>query len=148
MANHKKHKLIRIITSAVLILVGMCIFAAPHVFAAGEPIKTGVTEPGAGKFTCGSGNDAVQVSINFGCKGQGNAVTDASFAIIRVLSAGVGLIVIASIVYAGVQYTTSRGDPNATAKAIGRIRNSLFALLIYIFAAAFLNFVLPAGFFK
>ena len=105
-------------------------------------------QPGAGQYTCGEGADAVHVSINFGCQGKGSAITDAAFAIIRVLSAGVGLVVIASIVVAGIQYTTSRGDPNATARAISRIRSSVIALLIYIFAAAMLDFVIPAGFFK
>ncbi len=147
MSKHKKHKLIRIITSAILVLVGVCFLTTGQAWAA-DPIKTGVLEPGAGKYTCGSGNDEVKVSINFGCKGQGNAVTDASFAVIRVLTAGVGLAIIFSFVLAGVEYTTSRGDPNGTAKAIGRIRNAFFALMIYIFSAAFLNFVLPSGFFK
>ncbi|HKR82327.1 MAG TPA: hypothetical protein VJR27_05025 [Candidatus Saccharimonadales bacterium] len=148
MLHNKKHKLTLVIASLFIFFVGVFGAAALAAPAFADPVKVNNTEGGAGQYTCGSGDNAVKVSINFGCKGQGNATTDAAFAIIRVLSAGAGLVVIGSIVLAGVQYTTSRGDPNATSKAVGRIRNSLYALLIYIFAAAMLNFVIPAGFFK
>jgi hypothetical protein len=98
-----------------------------------------------GSDKCGGGPQVV-LSINIGCWGRGNPIADAAFAIIRVLSAGVGLVVVASIVIGGIQYSASRGDPQATALAIGRIRSSLIALLIFIFAYAILNFVIPAGF--
>lgn len=97
---------------------------------------------------CGEGDDAVAVSINIGCKGQGNPITDMTFAIIRILSDGVGLVVIASIIVGGIQYTGSRGDPQSTAMAVNRIRSSVFALIIYIFGYAILNYIIPQGFFK
>jgi hypothetical protein len=114
------------------------------------------------KYACGSGKDEIHTSMNLGCRGNacaqgsqtgycaGNngAIVDMVFAIIRFLSDGVGLVVVGSIVYAGIQYTTSRGDPNATAMAIKRIRSAITALLIFIFAYAILNYVIPAGFFK
>jgi hypothetical protein len=70
------------------------------------------------------------------------------FAIIRFLSVGVGLLVVASLVWAGVQYTSSRGDPAATAKAMERIQSTVLALIVYIFAAAILDYVIPQGFLK
>lgn len=92
-------------------------------------------------------------TIDFGCKGancKGNcsAPIDLTFAIIRFLSAGVGLVVVASMVIAGIQYTTSRGDPQASAAAMKRIQSTVVALFIYIFAFAILNYVIPAGFFN
>ena len=107
---------------------------------------------------CGAGNDptaspkppapyAVKTSIDLGCQNTGNPVMDLLFAIIRILSAGVGIIVIASIIVGGIQFAASRSDPQASASAIGRIRTSLIALIIYIFAYAILNFVIPGGFF-
>jgi hypothetical protein len=89
---------------------------------------------------------AVGLSIKIGCKGKGNPIADAAFAIIRILSNGVGLVIIGSIVYGGIQYTGSRGDPQATAMAVNRIRSSLFALLLFIFGYAILNYLIPAGF--
>lgn len=99
----------------------------------------------AGKYTCGGGSQAVQISVDLGCDGKGNALVDASFAIIRFLSVGIGMLVVASLVFAGVQYTSSRGDPAATARAMERVRSTLIALLVYIFAAAILDFVIPKG---
>jgi hypothetical protein len=97
---------------------------------------------------CGSGKNATKLSISIGCKGQGNPVTDMIFAIIRFLSTGAGILILASMVYAGVQYTMARDDPNKVGEAKQRIMNTFGALLIYIFAYAILNYVIPAGFFK
>ncbi len=102
-----------------------------------------------GTYACGgNGHTQIHTTIDFGCKGQGNATLDLIFAIVRFLSAGAGVIVIGSLVFAGIQYTTSRGDPNASAAAMKRIQNTLIALLIYIFAFAILNYVVPAGLLK
>jgi|GEM_PF-1955887 len=123
--------------------------------AAPTPQPNTVSEPGSvdlgdptGQYSCGSGDSRVNTTINFGCKGKGNGTLDLIFAIIRFLSAGVGIIVIGSLVFAGIQYTASRGDPNASAAAIKRIQNTAIALLIYIFAFAILNYLVPAGFLK
>ena len=71
---------------------------------------------------------------------------DATFGIIRFLSDGVGIVVVASTVYAGIQYSSSRGDPNASAQAIKRIQSNVIALLIFIFGYALLNYVIPGTF--
>ena len=105
------------------------------------------TLPAAATYYCGGGERRVETSIDFGCRGQANPLIDMLFAIIRFLTAGVGIVMIGSFVFAGIQYTTSRGDPQATAAAMKRIRNTLFGLGIYIFAYAILNFLIPAGFF-
>lgn len=110
-----------------------------------------VTRPiGAGQDQCGGGgdNESVEVSINIGCQGKGNAIADMAFAVIRFLSAGVGLVIIGSIIIGGIQYSGSRGDPQATAMAVNRIRSAVFALFIFIFAFAILNYLIPAGFLK
>lgn len=73
---------------------------------------------------------------------------DLLFAIIRFLSVGVGLVIVASMVYAGVQYIGSRGDPNANALAIKRIQSNVTALLIFIFSYALLNYVIPGQLLK
>lgn len=101
------------------------------------------------KYYCGDAQHGkVYTSINIGCSHQGNPITDMLFAIIRLLSDGVGIVVIGSIIVAGIQYSASRGDPKATEAALTRIRSSLVALLIFIFAYAMLNYVIPAGFFQ
>ena len=91
---------------------------------------------------------SVETRINIGCKGQGNPILDATFAILRFMTLGAGLVMVGSIVVAGIQYTTSRGDPQATAKAIGRITSTLGALALLIFAYALLNWLVPGGAFN
>ena len=97
---------------------------------------------------CGGGENAVKMSFSIDCQGRGNPIMDAVFAIIRFLSAGVGLVIVGSMVFAGIQYSSSRGDPNASALAIKRIQSNVIALLIFIFASAILDFVIPGVFLK
>ena len=108
----------------------------------------------AGK-TCGGliPNDktvypTAHTSIDIGCSGQGNPITDMTYAVIRFLSAGVGLVIVGSIVVAGIQYSASGGDPQAAAKAKSRISSTLTALVIFIFSYALLNYLIPGGFFN
>lgn len=132
-----KHKLTKSLFIALLLLL---------------PVLSVV--PAAAESQCGKGDGAVETSINFGCKGDNctadncGAGIDAAFAIIRFLSAGVGLAVVASLVYAGIQYIGSRGDPTAVQLAQERIRNTLIALIIFIFSYAILNYIIPTGFFS
>lgn len=119
------------------------------------------------KYQCGTGASAQGTSFNFGCKGNvcvgtgpqtvsqsffcqanNSPILDILFSIIRFLSAGVGLVVIASIIVGGIQYTTSGGDPQNVTKAIKRIRSSIVALVIFIFLYAIINYLVPLGFFK
>ncbi len=94
---------------------------------------------------CGGGSEATKMSFDIGCKGEGNPIPDALFAIIRFLSDGVGLVIIASMIVAGIQYTSSRGDPQSTAKAVHRIQSNFTALLIFIFGYAILNYLIPSA---
>lgn len=109
------------------------------------------TIPTGGTNHCGGGSGNASVDTGFlklGCKGIGNPIVDLLFAIIRFLSIGVGLVIVGSMIYAGIQYTSSRGDPNTTAEAVKRIRANVAALLIFIFAYAMLNYVIPGQIFK
>jgi len=120
----------------------------------------------APKYGCGSNDQAtgkqglVPTSIDLGCQGDAcqagsttgycatyhNPIIDAVFAIIRFLSAGVGIVIVASTMFAGIQYTLARDDPTAVAHAKERIVNNLIALLIFIFAFSLINYVVPGGF--
>jgi hypothetical protein len=71
-----------------------------------------------------------------------------TFAIVKFLSDGVGLVVIASLIVGGIQFTASRGDPQATATAIRRIRSNVGAFLLFIFAYVILNYIVPGAILK
>lgn len=64
---------------------------------------------------------------------------------VNLLSAAIGVIVVASLVSAGIQYSSAQGDPGKVAAAKGRITNSLLALAGFIFLFAFLQWVIPGG---
>lgn len=93
----------------------------------------------------GTGHSAITTSINFGCSGNGNPILDLTFAIIRFLVAGVGVVIIASTIYAGIQYIISTGDPQKTNVAIGRIRSNIIALILFIFTYVIINYLVPGG---
>lgn len=67
---------------------------------------------------------------------------------IRLLSVIVGLVVAGSLVFGGVEYAASSGDPQKTSAAKARITNTLIAFLVYAFMFAFLNFLVPGGLFN
>jgi hypothetical protein len=64
---------------------------------------------------------------------------------IRLLSGLVGIIVVASVIFAGVQYSAAGGDPSKVVAARKRITNAIIALLAYLFMFAFLQWLLPGG---
>lgn len=61
------------------------------------------------------------------------------------LSAIVGVTIVAVIVMAGIKYASSADDPNAVADAKNRIKNAIFAFVMYIFMFAFLQWIVPGG---
>lgn len=116
---------------------------------------TDVNYGGPKNKQCGGGNDpsgkpypVYEPSIDIGCLGKGNPIADATFAIIRFLTNGVGLVIIASFIWAGIQYASSRGDPQAVAMAKNRIQSNILALFIFIFAWSIINFVVPGAIFR
>jgi hypothetical protein len=125
-----KAKIKRLVT--ILLLAGTMLLMTPAVALAAP-------------HECGSGDTKYTPSIELGCTGKGNAIMDLMFAAIRFLSMGVGLVIVGSMIYAGIQYIGSRGDPNALGQAVKRIQANVFALLLFIFAYAILNYLVPGA---
>ena len=96
--------------------------------------------------------DNWKTKLNFGCLGKQapsglGPIQDLVFALIRFLSIGVGVILTLSIIAAGIQYTTSEGNAEATQAAKKRIQNSIIGLGVFIFAYTALQFLVPGGIF-
>ena len=92
--------------------------------------------------TNGCGDSAVTASCNHdGCDLVGKFLNP----LIKLLSAAVGVVVVLSIIYGAIQYSSSAGDPQKAAKARGHITKTVLALVAYIFFFAFLQFIVPGG---
>lgn len=123
----------------------------PEVLKGTQPIQVPNNE---GTHQCGKGeNNIVMTGFDFGCIGKNysgqnlNPIIDIAFAIFRFLSAGVGVVVVASVIVAGIQYSTARNNPQSVMNAQKRIANSLLALVFYVFTFAIANFLVPGGMF-
>lgn len=65
--------------------------------------------------------------------------------LVRLLSGLVGIVVVLSIIVAGIQYASAADDPGKVAAAKKRIYNAMTALLVYLFLFGFLQWLLPGG---
>jgi hypothetical protein len=95
--------------------------------------------PSTGSGTATTSGDQCQLSPS-NC-----IVTQYVNPLIKFLSAAVGIAVVISIVIGGIQYSSARDDPQAVGAAKKRITNAIFALIVYMFLFALLNFIIPGG---
>lgn len=109
------------------------------------------TTPAPGPETINCGDEGVNCTDpaakktgtcdNNGCNLIGRYVNPA----ITVLSALVVVASIASLIYGGIQYSMSAGDPQKIAEAKDRITKTIIAFIIYLFLFSFLQFLIPGG---
>lgn len=59
----------------------------------------------------------------------------------------VGVVIVANIVLAGIQYSTAGGNQQTTANARKRIMNSFLALFAFLLIWAFAQWLIPGGVF-
>jgi hypothetical protein len=67
--------------------------------------------------------------------------------LINALAAGVGIAVTIAIIWAGIEYSSSGGDPQKISIAKNRIRNAIISLVLFFFLWSLLNFLVPGGLF-
>lgn len=98
------------------------------------------------------GSPGVFMSDSRTCCPQGSE-TDASTCLfqkylnpaIQLLAVCVGLIVVIALVYGGIEYITSAGDPQKAANAKKRIMSALIGFVAFLLLYAFLQFIVPGG---
>ncbi|MBW3568749.1 pilin [Candidatus Parcubacteria bacterium] len=119
-----------------------------------------------GDYICGTYGDPdrnVRTKFDFGCLGTAFAkspgsfpassknlspILDFAYAIIRFLSVGVGIAITIAMILAGIQYSASEGNAEASTKAKKHIQSAVAGLVLYIFAWSILQFLIPGGVFK
>ncbi|HVA11407.1 MAG TPA: pilin [Candidatus Dormibacteraeota bacterium] len=64
---------------------------------------------------------------------------------INLFSLSFGLVAVISLIFGGIQYSASQGDPQKAASAKNRIYNTIIAIFAYLFLYTFLQFLIPGG---
>jgi hypothetical protein len=91
------------------------------------------------------------------CNGQASSETDciANNALVKdiqqivnVLSAGVGIVIVGAIIFAGIQYSFAGDNSAMVTKAKHRILNAVIALIIFMLLFAFIQWLVPGGVFS
>ena len=114
-------------------------------------VNAATTPPGVTQINCETGKDiTIDPAINGGdCStveaGKCDLLDKYINPFINFLAAFVGIAVVASIIFGGIQYSNSAGDPQKTTMAKNRIRNAIVALITFVLLYAMLNFLIPGG---
>ena len=146
-----KNKNIIFVSITMLFIVMSFVFTTGNVFAVVAP------PPGGGGTTptptvttntqtpIVSATDACTSSSKC-CNGQScDLIQEYINPTIDFLAAGVGIVVVIMMVIGGIQYITSQDNPQAVSAAKSRIVNALFALLLFAFMYAMLQWLVPGG---
>lgn len=106
--------------------------------------ESGTTVDGMIQISVGIGGGSKCIPV-----GDGDIATNPIIVLLktalRFMAVGVGIVVVASIVIAGIQYSASQGNPQIAAEAKKRLLNAVIGLVMFIFAMALLNFLVPGG---
>lgn len=86
-------------------------------------------------------------TVVISCKNSGNksAIIDLLVTIVNFLAVGVGIAVVAGIVYGGFLYASADTNADQAKRGIGHVRNAVIGLVIFIFMYAIINYLIPGG---
>lgn len=103
----------------------------------------------AEESTCGGVKTAIIKcnEDNSGTDVKDNAVWALLLMVISIMTAGVGILAVAGIVYGAVLYTTAEDKADQVKKATSIIQNVVIGLILYALMWAGLNFIIPGGVF-
>lgn len=153
----RKKKRIVILSNLVIgaLAALVFVFTVPQMVSAGNPRTpeqictdaggTWSDDEGCSCVPLGVGIDGETCPETSGDTVQENVIFDWLLAVIRFLSAGVGIAVTGGIVFGGILYLTARDNAGQAQKAITVITNALIGLLLYILMFAILNWLIPGG---
>lgn len=90
------------------------------------------------------GNDCSNSTSANACLSK-NPITKNLNNIVNFLAAGIGVIVIGTLILGGIQYIAAGDNQEAIGKAKARIMNGLIALVAFLFTYAILQWLIPGG---
>lgn len=144
---------------ALFLVLGLSGVVAPAALADCGGVSTTVINCNAtGEGTCPDGSkiaaDKVATENCPGTSEKSKVAVDNTgvwgilIVVINILTAGIGVVAVAGIVYASIVYTTAGGDANQTKKAMTIIANIVIGVVAYALMYALLNFLIPGGLFN
>jgi hypothetical protein len=148
-----------LIKSSLLLMIALPLSMTAPAYAADAPCgdncssgagagSSGNTSPVA-STACNNTEDAKggvsQTKVNK-CLNQSALVKDIQ-TIVNFLSAAVGVVIIAMLIVGGIQYSLAGDNASALTAARQRITNAVIALFAFLFAWAFLQWLIPGGIF-
>ncbi len=92
-----------------------------------------------------AGETTEKTAFSFNNKQGDVGIKDLFVEVLRFLSAGVGIAVVAGIAIGGIKYSTSQGNPAGAQQGITIITNAVIALILYLLMFALLQFLVPGG---
>lgn len=102
-----------------------------------------------GQIACMNGDQSQctpsEGQVNCGGNQKCGDIVNSFVDVVNLLSAVVGIIVVGVIIFGGIQFSTSGGDPQRVAEAKKHISNAVIALVAFLLLWAFLNFIIPGG---
>lgn len=81
-----------------------------------------------------------------GATGQA-AIIEIVKMIVKIMTAGVGVLAVGAVIFGAILYTTSEGSPDKLSKARTVWINTIIGLLLFAFMVAITNFFVPGGIF-
>ena len=81
-----------------------------------------------------------------GATGQA-AIIEIVKMVVKIMTAGVGVLAVGAVIFGAILYTTSEGSPDKLSKARTVWINTIIGLLLFAFMVAITNFFVPGGIF-
>ena len=92
------------------------------------------------------GGAATSVIACDGATGQA-AIIEIVKMVVKIMTAGVGVLAVGAVIFGAILYTTSEGSPDKLSKARTVWINTIIGLLLFAFMVAITNFFVPGGIF-
>ena len=99
-----------------------------------------------GNNGCGTDTAIISCSNVSGNSGvQGTGLWSLLLTVINILTAGIGVVALAGLVYGAIMYTSAGGNPEQVKKARTIFTNIVIGIIAYAAMWALLNFIIPGG---
>ena len=119
------------------IIIGSLVFAITlfgGLLVASQPVMAA---------SCGGADTAI-----IDCSGTGEtAIINLLKTVIKILTAGIGIVAVAAVIYGAILYSTSGSSPEGLKKAKDVWTNVVIGLIIFAFLVTITNFIIPGGVF-